>query len=141
MVFALIILFLVSFWGCSDKGTVPDTSLDFQASDCLKVNGLKKSYPDSSFSYTFGDKLIVDFLVNADCLLFAPGLIMDYEISRDTIFVTVIEANPGFTDCLCPYMMHAEFNNLPGYRYFFICEFQNRIIYNELVIRDMNSIE
>jgi hypothetical protein len=76
---------------------------------------------DSCFTYTFSNALDVYFCASANCCPDTNRFLIRHEIRGDTIFVTIADTAAPLCRCICTYMLHAEFHDLPGDHYVFRC--------------------
>ncbi len=118
---------LITFlcFSCKEKSANPETqnpgSFSFQSSKCMKGVLSKTGISDSIFTYTFNDKLIIDFSVTANCCPDSNRFSVSSASGIDTIVVAVIDSAQDLCNCDCPYMIHAEFENLPNDHYLVRC--------------------
>ena len=77
---------------------------------------------DSCFTYQFHDALDVYFCATANCCPDTNRFLIKHEIRNDTILVTIADTAAHLCRCTCTYMLHAEFQNLPGDQYVFVCQ-------------------
>ncbi|MDZ7304709.1 MAG: hypothetical protein ONB44_21485 [candidate division KSB1 bacterium] len=97
----------------------------------------KAAFADSCFSYKFTQDLVVDFCVSANCCPDSNRFQFAYEVRHDTIAVAVADTAANLCRCICDYVIHAEFSDLPRDRYMFLCYYQNKLRYNEIVKRSL----
>lgn len=127
VIFGLFIFFCFS---CKEKLASPESqssaSFSSQSSKCLK-NVLSKSGGlfDSVFVYTFTDSLNIDFSVEANCCPDSNRFSISYNLSHDTIIVSVADTALNGCFCHCPYMIHVNFSNLPNDHYVVQCMIDN----------------
>jgi hypothetical protein len=116
----------------------PDVSA-FQVPGC-GGHLLKVTATDSCFSYQFQDALVVDFCASANCCPDSNRFSFRHRISQDTIMVTIADAAASLCRCICNYVLHMEFRDLPGDNYVFFCtreDYSDRVvIYSERVHRN-----
>ena len=115
------ILFLGAFLACQPS-TEPQTWDGeyqlYQVNGC-QGGGLSKSITgDSCFDYQFDTDLILDFCVNANCCPDSNRFDLSYEIKHDTIEVAVKDTAADLCRCICSYIIHAEFYDLPEDKYY-----------------------
>lgn len=72
---------------------------------------------DSLFSYQFEDDLLLDFRVTANCCPDSNRFVLDQEVHGDTVTITVWDIAPDLCLCICPYLIHAEFYDMPEDKY------------------------
>jgi hypothetical protein len=97
---------------------------------------------DSCFSYQFAKKLIVDFCLLGNCCPDSDRFSFSCEVRTDTIFVVAVDTAANLCNCLCNYVNHAEFDNLPLDHYVFYCtcsDYGNRVCYIENISRNGGS--
>jgi len=109
-----------------------------------KSNQLLKSgdtFGDSYFTYSFTDKLIVDFCVSGNCCPDENRFRTSSNILGDSIIVTVADTAQNLCKYICNYIIHGEFEQLPKDRYFIKCiladEENKQIICTEKVKRTL----
>jgi hypothetical protein len=124
-----------------ERSTEPDAPsvVAFQVPGC-GANLLKASASDSCFSYQFHDALIVDFCATANCCPDSDRFSFRHRISHDTIFVAIADTAAQLCNCICSYVLHMEFRDLPGDSYVFFCtreDYSDRLVfYSERVHRN-----
>ncbi len=127
----IIILGLCSvlYFSCKDKSTDPETqqsvAFSSQSSKCLSQGLPRHNYFDSLFTYSFNDSLIIDFTVIANCCPDSNRFSISYNIRTDTLIISIADTAENLCDCICPYMIHTEFWNLPADHYIVRCNLQN----------------
>ncbi len=134
--FTLFILFYL--FSCStDNSTNPEdetiTFSAYQVGGCNSTPLAKIAENDSCFSYSFNDTLKVDFCVTANCCPDSQRFVTDYNIKSDTIFVEVVDTAARLCRCICNYTVHLDLVGLSNNQYFFNCNYDNRVVYNEIV--------
>lgn len=109
---------------CKDRMTGPDSGspifYSWAASDCLgTVPYVRAPFGsgDSLFFYTFSDNLVLNFQVAANCCPDTNRFSVAAVAGTDTINVTVGDTAGGVCRCMCYYMIHVVYNNLPGDHY------------------------
>jgi hypothetical protein len=127
---SLVLLFIVATLIQSDcsKSVIPenDQTLIVQIPGCksrLLVKGSQSV--DSCFTYQFHDALIVDFCASANCCPDTNRFLIRHEMRSDTISVTIADTAAALCRCVCTYLLHAEFRDLSGDRYVFVCKRQD----------------
>ncbi|HTY58442.1 MAG TPA: hypothetical protein VMF59_06470 [Bacteroidota bacterium] len=120
-------LSLLSF-SCKDRMTGPDSGspifYSWAASACLgTLPNVRASLGpgDSLFFYTFADNLVLNFQVAASCCPDTNRFFVTAAAGTDTIVVTVRDTAGGVCRCVCGYMIHVVYNNLPGDHYVVRC--------------------
>jgi hypothetical protein len=133
----VVILGFIVFlcFSCKDKSTNSETqstiSFSSQSSKCLS-NGLSKSSGlDSVFTYSFTQNLIIDFSVNANCCPDSNRFNISNTVGIDTIIVSVADTARSLCSCICLYMIHVEFGNLPNDHYVVRCKIGNSHGYDD----------
>lgn len=129
----VIPVLVLGAWLACDRSTGPEQEhLLYQITGC--GGGLAKSFvADSCFSYQFGTDLIIDFCVTANCCPDSNRFDLSYETRHDTIAIAVQDTAARLCRCICPYVIHAEFHELPLDHYTIQCMYDNRVAYNEEV--------
>ncbi len=116
-------------FSCKEKSANPETqapgSFSYESSKCMRGVLQKASVSDSVFTYTFSDKLIIDFSVTANCCPDSNRFSVSSTTGIDTIVVAVVDTAQNLCKCICPYMIHAEFGNLPNDHYVVHCTIGN----------------
>jgi hypothetical protein len=109
----LILLFsfslvIFSFYSCSENNVTEteNTQITF-----------------SCFAYSFNDALKIDFCVVGNCCPDSQRFISDYNISSDTIFVSVADTAANLCYCICNYTIHVELLGLTKDKYLFVCDY------------------
>ncbi len=125
LVLAAIVLIGLVAASCKEKSanSTPDEGVKFhyEASGCIGAGLPKPAVNDSSFSYTFTDKLTVDFVVTSNCCPDTNRFTVASIPGSDTLTIAVTDTAGHNCRCLCPYLIHAEFANLPGNHYVVRC--------------------
>lgn len=107
-----------------------------QLDGCQRGNLSKRSEEDSCFVWSFkGHDLTVNFCVTANCCPDSDRFMLDYNIEDNLIQVTVIDTAGNLCRCICPYLIHTEFTELPLDEYIYKVDYNNQIIYNRQVSR------
>ena len=130
-ILGFLILALLS---CKDKATGPvdqPTSFSHLSSKCVTQGLAKGSRPDSIFTYSFTDKLLVDFSVQANCCPDSNRFAVSYAMSADTILISVADTAGNLCRCICTYMIHTEFGGLQRDRYVVRCRIGTGQIYDD----------
>ena len=123
--FILITLTLTVIFSCN---TAPTNNDDTSKGDIYQIPGcgnhtLAKSTfspEDYSFVYQFDSKLIIEFVVMANCCPDSDRFDLSYNVNKDTIFVVVEDTARNLCYCTCPYTIHLEINNPLENHYYFI---------------------
>ncbi len=118
----------IGAFSCKEKTTNPPAqppiTFSYESSSCLR--GLpKKSLADSTFVYSFGDTLVLDFSVRANCCPDSNRFRVSWLLSGDTIVVAVADTAENLCRCWCPYMIHTEVAHLPNDHYVVRCTIDN----------------
>lgn len=139
VVFAISVL--VMLMRACETSTEPDAHdvIAFQVPGCQRQLG-KSTASDSCFSYQFHDALIVDFCASANCCPDSNRFSFKRTVSHDTIMVTIADTAAHLCRCICRYVLHMEFHDLPGDNYVFFCtreDYSDRLVfYSERVHRN-----
>ena len=96
-------------------------AFSFQSSKCMNTLSVASSNSDSLFLYSFTDTLVIDFSVVANCCPDSDRFSVAAIPGTDTIVVAVSDTAQSLCNCICPYMIHAEFANLPNDHYVVVC--------------------
>ncbi len=127
--------------GCSKSVSPEDDQTRIVQIPGCKSGQLGKSSQstDSCFTYQFHDALVVYFCATANCCPDTDRFLIRHQTRSDTILVTIADTAAHLCRCSCTYMLHAEFHNLPGDHYVFVCQredYSSRLVlYSELVHR------
>jgi len=131
------IFIMINLISCS--GSVSDidneSNLIYQVPGCQNSALMDNTASDSGFSYSFGQNLIVDFYVSANCCPDSNRFELFDRICNDTIYVTVIDTADHLCDCICNYQIHFEKCNLPLNSYLFYCKYNDEVLYAIRVFR------
>jgi hypothetical protein len=123
----ITVYIMLLFLSCKEKSTNPqNTEIVFSAnsSNCA-LHGLgKASALDSIFTYSFSSDLLIDFSVWSNCCPDSNRFIINQFSSADTLHVVVTDTARHLCYCICPYIIHAEFQNLPADHYIVRCVLQ-----------------
>lgn len=138
---AFLIFAQVIFNSCETELS-PETKISlYQVGGCQSNAGssLQKNYSDSCFSYSFFDKLSIDFCVTGNCCPEKNRFLITSTVVNDSIFIAVADTADELCDCICNYIIHGEFESLPLDKYFVKCfsndEVPQHILYTEIVKR------
>ncbi len=130
LIYFFVSSLLMLILACSEdnvtKSTESELSFSYkQITGCNEsTNQLaKSSYQDSCFTYSFNDKLKIDFCVYGNCCPDSQRFVVDYSIESDTIFVEVADTAENLCYCICSYAIHIEITGLERNRYLFYCNF------------------
>ena len=121
----IIMFFFISIFlliGC-DQSVEPakDKNSIIQIPGCDSTRLGKTLIPDDScFSYQFYESLIVDFCVSGNCCPDSNRFSTNHTITNDTIIVAVADTAGQLCRCVCTYILHGEFHDLPGNNYLFL---------------------
>jgi hypothetical protein len=124
-----------------EKATEPDGAnvVAFQAAGCHR-QFFRGTANDSCFSYQFHAALVVEFCVLGNCCPDSDRFTFKHTISHDTIMVTIADTAAHLCRCVCPYVLHMEFRDLPGDSYVFYCSEGDSsdlvVLYSERVRRN-----
>jgi hypothetical protein len=134
------IFILCMFTSCKDKSTNTDIAnntksptFSFETSKCISSVSSSSSMlakelistPDSIFSYSFSQNLILDFSAIGNCCPDSNRFTLGQEIRSDTIIITVIDTSQNLCRCNCLYMIHVEMLNLIQDNYTVRCRLGN----------------
>jgi hypothetical protein len=105
------------------KSTEPGSPgvVAYQVPGCASQLG-NRVFSDSCFSYQFHDALLVDFCASANCCPDSNRFSIKHRIGTDSIIVTIADTAAQLCFCICPYVLHVEFHDLPEDSYLFVCE-------------------
>jgi hypothetical protein len=122
-------LLLILNYSCTDKEiNVLNSStpaFSFHSSKCL-LHGISSfTLADTGFTYTFTDKLVIDFSTRGNCCPDSDRFTATQRICDDTIIIAVTDTARNLCYCDCPYMIHTEIENLPHHHYVVRCEMTN----------------
>jgi len=136
--FLLVLLLLLYLFSCTtDNSTNPEdgtiTFSAYQVGGCNSTPLAKIAVNDSCFSYSFNDTLKVNFCVTANCCPDSQRFVAEYHIKSDTIFIEVADTAARLCRCVCNYTVHLDLVGLSNNQYFFNCNYDNRVVYNEIV--------
>jgi len=110
---------------CSDNSSNPTGNQPAgtvaQIPGCVSHGMNKISATDTNFVWTFTDRLVLDFGLLADCSIDSIRFATSHSISNDTIYVVSVDTATQNEYCICDYIIHAEFENLPLDHYVIIC--------------------
>jgi hypothetical protein len=112
---------------CKEDTTDPqNTEIVFSAngSTCASHGLAKGSTLDSLFTYSFSNDLLIDFSVWSNCCPDSNRFFINQFFSADTLHVVVTDTAQHLCRCVCPYVIHAEFQNLPADHYIVRCVLQ-----------------
>ncbi|UCD38292.1 MAG: hypothetical protein JSW54_02080 [Fidelibacterota bacterium] len=144
---ALILFILIASFACDhftvkDESTQPDPwdgeALLYQAGGCQAASFYKTALVDS-FSYQFGDDLILDFFVSSNCCPDTNRFELFSSVDEDTIAITVVDTAQHLCHCTCPYRIHTEFIDLPLDEYTVVVNYYGEVAYLEEVQRGFSS--
>lgn len=122
IVLALLPVVACIFWAChKSTGPASPTVVAYQVPGCVSQLG-KSGLSDSCFSYQFHEALAVDFCATGNCCPDSNRFSLNHKISSDSIIVTVADTAAHLCHCICSYVLHVEFHDLPGNSYLLICE-------------------
>ena len=136
LILGLLVLVNIS---CKEKSTeiVNNQSplFSYSSSKCVSYTlnridpyALNRDEPyDSSFSYTFTDKLIVDFSVPANCCPDSNRFIVSNTFNNDTLLIMVVDTAEYVCKCICTYLIRAVYENLTNDHYIVRCTLENKI--------------
>jgi hypothetical protein len=125
----ILILCLFGWSACRKESTDPVDYENSIPAEIFQVGGCQGSLSkvagqDSVFTYTFGQDLVIDFGVHANCCPDTSRFETDYSVEGNRIAVAVIDTAANLCRCMCPYLIHAEFSSLP------LDQYQVDVVYN-----------
>lgn len=128
--FLLLCIFFA--FDCKEQATKvteeKEVSFAFSSSGCYITRKMAKEVStsfDSLLSYSFTDKLIMDFSVLGNCCPDSNRFVVDCKVENDSIFVAVIDTAQNLCRCNCLYMIHVEILRLPLDKYVVRCSLRN----------------
>ncbi len=134
---AAFILSIIVSISCSEGlSSVIQTSI-YQVPGCKK-NSLFKTgttYIDSCFTYSFTEKLIIDFCVGGNCCPDSHRYSITSKVLSDSIIISVIDTAQNKCKCICNYIIHGEFESLQKDEYFVKCILNEHPVYLKIVKR------
>jgi hypothetical protein len=119
---------IVTAFSCKARSTDPEdqpTSFTHLSSKCITHGLAKGTGLDSLFTYSFTDKLLIDFSVFSNCCPDSNRFAVTYAIAADTIVIAVADTAQNLCRCICTYMIHAEFAGLQRDHYVVRCKIGN----------------
>jgi hypothetical protein len=126
---------------CNEKSTSPDSqsaiSFSSHYGKCLSQGLPKSSSLDSVFTYSFTDSLVIDFSVNANCCPDSNRFVVTQRAGPDTLVISVADTAGNLCYCICTYMVHASFENLPNDHYVVRCRVGNSQGYEDIHLVDV----
>lgn len=128
---------ILGLWLACDRSTGPEQHhLLYQISGC--GGELAKSFvADSCFTYQFDTDLVIDFCVTANCCPDSSRFALSHEIIHDNITITVQDTAARLCRCICNYVIHTEFYELPLEHYIVRVNVDtSHVAYEESVRRD-----
>ena len=139
---SIIISFcIILSYSCDDEFTSNVQTSIYQLPGC-KSNSMFKSnetFGDSCFTYSFSDKLVIDFCVNGNCCPDSNRFYTTSDIFRDSISITIADTAQNLCRCMCNYIIHGEFESLPYDKYFVKCSIgkngNQQLLYEQTVDR------
>ncbi|HEX9652445.1 MAG TPA: hypothetical protein VGA99_01940 [bacterium] len=133
-----LMLAMLGCFSCSEQATNPEGSpLNqlYQVGGCGGVGLWKTSSGDTCFSYQFDSRLSVDFCVSANCCPDTNRFSLAYTMEEDKINIAVQDTAARLCRCVCPYVIHAEFHDLPLDYFLIVCRYDGQVWYEEDVWR------
>jgi hypothetical protein len=131
--FVLLYVFSCTTGNSTEPENETITFNAYQDGGCNSSPLAKTAVNDSCFSYSFNDTLKIDFCVTANCCPDSQRFVTDFNIKSDTIFVSVADTAARLCHCVCNYTIHLDFVSLSKSQYFFYCNYDDRIVYNESI--------
>jgi hypothetical protein len=121
---------------CNEKSTSPDSqsaiSFSSHYGKCSSQGLTKSSSLDSIFTYSFLDSLVIDFSVNANCCPDSNRFVVTQSAGTDTLVISVADTAGNLCYCICTYMVHTSFENLPNDHYVVRCRVGNSQGYEDI---------
>jgi hypothetical protein len=124
-----LIVIEVSAAACIWSGCARSVSPDNVQSSIVQVPGCMSAQPgkasassDSCLTYLFQNTLFIDFCATGNCCPDSNRFEIKHEIRGDTIAVTIADTTVALCRCMCKYILHAEFYDLPRDQYVFLCK-------------------
>ncbi len=113
---------------CSDltqpiNGLKTHEALLQQVAGCQRAGLARAATADSCFAYQFEDDLKLEFCVIANCCPDTNRFKLASEVRQDTIAIAVADTAARLCRCICPYLIRAEFRDLPEDHYVVACSF------------------
>jgi hypothetical protein len=133
-----LLIFVIRLSSCSGDSPTKTTEenlkfVSYQIPGCNSHFSFERVLPeDSCFSYSFKDTLKIDFCVWGNCCPDSNRYITNYNISSDTLYVTVLDTAANLCDCICTYTIHIEISGLANDRYLFYCNYED-FEYREII--------
>lgn len=120
----------------------PDTkTILYQKGGCQSstLREEKLSKRDSCFSYSFTDKLTIEFCVSGNCCPEENRFLLAHRLVKDSIIIAVKDTAENLCRCVCGYTIAAEFESPALNRYYVKCiltgEQEQDLLYSEIVSR------
>ena len=116
--------------------------ISYQIPGCQDNSLSKLNSFDSLFTYSFTDTLNINLGVWGNCGPDTNRFSTSYNITNDTIFITVQDTAINMYWCLCDYIVNIKLIGLPNDKYFISCTFPENtddwktIKYREFVVRE-----
>jgi len=123
----ITVIIMLLFLSCKEKSTDPqnaEIAFSVSSSKCALHGLAKGSILDSLFTYSFSNDLLIDFSVWSNCCPDSNRFIINQSSRADTLNVMVLDTAQHLCHCICPYVIHAEFQNLPNDHYVVRCVLQ-----------------
>ncbi len=120
-IFLALFVFISMSAGC--KSTAAPEQWDGEyllqsINGCQRDNLAKDTIVDSCFVYQFDNDLVLDFCVTANCCPDSNRFELSQEVRNDSITITVADTAANLCDCICPYIIHVEYFDLPEDMYY-----------------------
>jgi len=110
--------------------TISPNFVGYQVPGCNQTTGTR-TLSDSCFSYRFNGALLVDLCATGNCCPDAERFTIKHNFQNDTIVVTIADTAAQSCRCICRYLLHFEFGDLPYNSYMFICrreDYSSRVV-------------
>ncbi len=141
-----VLLFIVGLLilnSCGEELSPETKAILFQKGGCQNNTLRESNYSkrDSCFSYSFTDKLTIEFCVFGNCCPEENRFLLAHRFVKDSIIIAVKDTAQNLCRCVCNYIIHAEFESPALNRYYVKCILtgaeQQNILYSEIVNRNM----
>jgi len=138
LTFLVIVISMLVFIGnCSNDTVAPKPTVVLQqVSGCHYNQALAPPNPeDSCFSWQYSSYLSVAFCVVGNCCPDHDRFSLAYSIDNDSISIAVADTAAELCQCTCPFLIRAEFHDLPLNQYAVVCFFLDSPIYRQVVTK------
>ncbi len=136
IILASAICVVFAIFACGDHGTTPKSdSHIFQIGRCQGTVGSAALSADSCFVWSFGQTLLIDFCVAANCCPDTNRFALSSQIRNDTILISVTDTAASLCSCDCGYIIRAEFDSAPEYVYQVMVYYGGSLLYSREINR------